>query len=189
MTDLDTTLFLWLNAPAHPAAATLGVAVFLAKYLVVSLPLGWIIGWFRGSTHTRRTLLFVAVAAAGAIAMSGLIGHIAPQPRPFVLGLGHRLIEHEADASFPSDHLTLWWTVAVALWARGATRIGLTLGLLGLTMAWARIYVGVHFPIDMVGAMGVAALAVSAARLTQRVWLGGLTRRIIAVQRRLLPGH
>ena len=29
----------------------------------------------------------------------------------------------------------------------------------GLFVAWARVYLGVHFPADMLGAMGVAVLA------------------------------
>ena len=31
--------------------------------------------------------------------------------------------------------------------------------VLGFAVAWSRIYLGVHFPLDMVGALGVAALA------------------------------
>lgn len=29
-----------------------------------------------------------------------------------MIGLGHTLITHAADSSFPSDHLTLLWAVA-----------------------------------------------------------------------------
>ena len=49
-------------------------------------------------------------------------------------------------------------------WLRGSEHssprvAGITLALLGLPMAWARIYLGVHFPLDMVGAALVAALS------------------------------
>ncbi|MFY0104107.1 undecaprenyl-diphosphatase, partial [Acinetobacter baumannii] len=33
------------------------------------------------------------------------------------------------------------------------------LGLLGIPLAWARIYLGVHFPFDMAGAAFVAMLS------------------------------
>ena len=36
---------------------------------------------------------------------------------------------------------------------------GMTLALLGLPVAWARIYLGVHFPHDMIGAALVSALS------------------------------
>ena len=42
---------------------------------------------------------------------------------------------------------------------------GLALALSGLPVAWARIYLGVHFPLDMVGSVLVAVLS---ARLTFR---------------------
>lgn len=37
--------------------------------------------------------------------------------------------------------------------------IGILLGILGIPVAWSRIYLGVHFPMDMVGAalVGVAS--------------------------------
>jgi undecaprenyl-diphosphatase len=46
-------------------------------------------------------------------------------------------------------------------------RAGMLFALLGLPIAWARIYVGVHFPFDMAGAAIVSLLSV------------GLTRRAI----------
>jgi undecaprenyl-diphosphatase len=53
-------------------------------------------------------------------------------------------------------------------------------------VAWARIFVGVHFPLDMVGAVVVAGVAfLLIAPLWQ--WLGAsLTRALIAVYRKLL---
>ncbi len=67
------------------------------------------------------------------------------------------------------------WLVPIGLiagWLRGSaqTRLlmleatvsglaGALLALLGLPMAWARIYLGVHFPLDMVGAALVAGLS------------------------------
>lgn len=83
-----------------------------------------------------------------------------------MIGLGHTLIPHAADSSFPSDHLTLWWAVAFSLLLqREQRRTASVMALLGLPMAWARIYLGVHFPLDMLGAIAVAALS---ARLTLR---------------------
>lgn len=98
---------------------------------------------------------------------SGLLGLLINQiiglawlhPRPFMIGLGHTLIPHVADSSFPSDHLTLWWAVAFSLALQRGPRIaGVTLALLGVPIAWARIYLGVHFPFDMLGAIAVAAI-------------------------------
>lgn len=84
-----------------------------------------------------------------------------------MVGLAPALIFHKPDASFPSDHLTLWWTVAFTFLAdRRLRRWATALALLGLPMAWARIYLGVHFPLDMAGALIVA---VCAAALSWRI--------------------
>ena len=190
MEAFNRTLFLWLNAPAQPDAFVLALALLAARWLAWLLPLLVVLAWLRGDAVLRRSLLVALAAMALGLLANLAIRWLWPHPRPFMIGLGHQWMPHDASASFPSDHLTLWWAFAFGLALQTRTRgLGLALALLGLPIAWGRIYVGVHFPIDMVGAMGVAALAVSAARLTQRVWLGGLTRRIIAVQRRLLPGH
>jgi undecaprenyl-diphosphatase len=45
---------------------------------------------------------------------------------------------------------------------------GLALAMLGVAVAWARIYVGVHFPFDMAGAALVAAFSAWLAALGAR---------------------
>lgn len=58
--------------------------------------------------------------------------------------------------------------------------------LSGLAVAWARIFVGVHFPLDMVGAVGMACVAYL---LIAPLWrLAGATvmRGLVTVYRKLL---
>lgn len=53
--------------------------------------------------------------------------------------------------------MTLIWSVAFILAAHESTRIaGSALAVLGILVAWARVYLGVHFPLDMAGALLVA---------------------------------
>ena len=81
-------------------------------------------------------------------------------PRPFVLGLGRMLIEHDATTSFPSFHATFLFSLALPLFMqRGARGTAFAIVLLGLGIAWARIFVGVHYPLDMAGAFITAAIA------------------------------
>jgi undecaprenyl-diphosphatase len=68
----------------------------------------------------------------------------------------------------------------------GVTRYGVAILLSGLAVAWARVFVGVHYPLDMVGAVAVACLAFL---LIEPLWrLGGamVTRGLITVYRKLL---
>ncbi|MCD9227437.1 undecaprenyl-diphosphatase [Ralstonia pseudosolanacearum] len=160
MEALNHALFLWINAPAEPAAATVRLAMFFAEYAIWLAPLALVAGWLWGEPSTRRHALQAAVAAVLALLINVGFGLAWDHPRPFVIGLGRNLLAHVADASFPSDHLTLLWSVAFSLlWHPRLRRAGVALALLGLPMAWARIYLGVHYPFDMAGAAAVAAFS------------------------------
>jgi undecaprenyl-diphosphatase len=81
-----------------------------------------------------------------------------------MLHQGHTFLTHAADSSFPSDHLTLIWATGFALCMASVTRrAGIALAVLGVPVAWSRIYLGVHYPFDMLGAACVAALAALSA--------------------------
>jgi undecaprenyl-diphosphatase len=186
MESLNEALFLWLNAPAHPSALTLRVAVFLAERLVWAVPLLIGIGWLRGGEDTRKTMLMAAASGLTGLFVNQLIALAWSHPRPFVMGLGHTFIPHVADSSFPSDHLTLWWAVAFSvLLQRGTRSLGVALGLLGVPIAWARIYLGVHFPFDMFGALAVAGLSAWVTLRETRWYLGASYRLATGVHRRL----
>jgi undecaprenyl-diphosphatase len=86
-----------------------------------------------------------------------LIGVYAYSPRPFEVGFGPSLIEHSASNSMPSSHVTFVWLLAAVCATRGQWRLTSLLFVLGLMVAWARVFVGVHWPADMLGA-AIAAL-------------------------------
>ena len=160
MESLNHTLFLTLNAPEHPSALAVTLATFFAEHLIWAVPLLIGMGWLRGGENTRKMMLVATASGLLALLINQAIGFAWVHPRPFMLGVGHTLIPHVADSSFPSDHLTLWWAVALSLALQRGPRVaGTALALLGIPIAWARIYVGVHFPIDMLGALAVAALS------------------------------
>lgn len=172
MEDLNHALFLWLNAAEHPSALLLTTATFLAEYTIWALPIIIGVGWLRGIEHTRKVLLEATVSGLAGLLINQVIGLVWQHPRPFMIGLGHTLIPHVADSSFPSDHLTLLWAVAFSfLMHRSPPMAGVALALLGLPVAWARIYLGVHFPLDMVGAALVAGLSAWLAFREARIYL------------------
>ena len=160
MEEFNQSLFLLINAPAHPATVVLVLAKLFAQYLILLMPLTLLVGWLRGSERTRKLMLEAAASAVLALLTAQIIGMLWPHPRPFMIGLGHQLIAHRPNSSFPSDHLTLMWSVGFSLLLHAESRAaGALLTLLGLPIAWARIYLGIHFPLDMAGAALVAVLS------------------------------
>ncbi len=153
-------LFAWLNGPEQPSAPVLFGAVFFAEWLIWAVPIYLGVGWLLGGRHLRKSVLIASVSALMGLAAAQVLGAWWPHPRPFMMGLGHKFIAHGPDASFPSDHLTLWWAVALGSMTQRCTRsTGALMAVTGLAMAWARVYVGVHFPLDMLGALVVAAVS------------------------------
>jgi undecaprenyl-diphosphatase len=163
--ELNRWLFLLINGPADPGVAMLTFAKLCAALLVAAVPLYLIVGWLRGTDAERRRLLEAALACVLALLIAWVIGAIWPRPRPFMVPIGHALMAHAPNASFPSDHLTGIWSVAFSLLLhRGSRGAGVWLALLGLPVAWARIYLGIHFPIDMAGAALIALVSAWALR-------------------------
>ena len=160
MNEFNDALFLLINASAQPNIFLLWTAKLLADFAIWLIPLALVVGWLRGSEDTRKLMLEATASGMAGLLINQAIGLVWQHPRPFMAGLGHTFIAHTADSSFPSDHLTLLWAVAFSfLMHQRARSAGAVLALLGLPVAWARIYLGVHFPLDMVGAAAVAALS------------------------------
>lgn len=157
MDQLNRELFLLINAGADHSAIMVYLARLLAEDLIWIVPSGLTVGWLRGSQATRHALLEAILSGLAGLLINQLIGLVWYHPRPAELGIGLTLMDHVRDSSFPSDHLTLIWAVAFSLLMHNKLRtVGWVLALLGLPVAWARIYLGVHFPFDIVGSAVVA---------------------------------
>jgi len=154
---LNDSLFLLINAAPGASGIVVDSAIFFAYGLIWLVPTGLFIGWLRGSSALRQILIAATVSGLAGLLINQLIGLVWYHPRPFEAGIGHTLVPHVRDSSFPSDHLTLIWAIAFSLLLREQSRLaGWALALMGVLVAWARIYLGVHFPLDMLGAVLVA---------------------------------
>lgn len=182
MESLNQSLFLLINAPAHPNPYAVTAAFVFADYAIWLVPLALVIGWLRGDDALRRGLIEASAAALAALFFAQIVVALWPHPRPFMIGLGTHLMPHIADPSLPSDHLTLLCAVAANLMLHERTRrAGALLALLGVPIAWSRIYLGVHFPFDMLGAALVASAAAWLAAATGRWFEDPLLRMATAV--------
>jgi undecaprenyl-diphosphatase len=121
---------------------------FAAVYLIVAAALVAIPLWLR--SDGLRTVVAAALGALLAVALTFAIGMLWDRPRPFVAEHFIPLISHAADASFPSDHLAALGAVTICVWFT-SRRLGLVVGVIALVVAFARVYVGVHYVSDVAG--------------------------------------
>jgi undecaprenyl-diphosphatase len=171
---METDILLWIHRHGPPldlafrASWLLGVAWFCVPLVVLAA------AWHLARRERREALAWVAMGAAAAI-LPELVKALVARPRPT---LWPWLIP-TSGYSFPSGHAVagtalypfLGW---LALRPRGLGRAGYALGLaVGVFVGVGRLYVGVHWPSDVVAGWAIGtALSLAAVR-----WLdspGGL---------------
>lgn len=159
MNSLNQHIFLLLNADAQASAFSIWLGRTLAEW-PVSIALLLVACAWCGQRERKLFALRAVFTTILAMGLALAIRCTYYSPRPFVLGLGRMLIEHDATTSFPSFHATFLFSLALPLFAQsGARGTALAILLLGFGIAWARIFVGVHYPLDMAGAFITSAIA------------------------------
>ena len=104
---------------------------------------------------TRRAAFASAVAMVFVFITCNLITkNLVNRIRPYEVVEGlERLVAKPVDASFPSGHTAISFGSAVALFFYLNRKFGIGLLVLASVIAWSRLYVGVHYPTDVLGGL------------------------------------
>lgn len=162
--QLNLYLFHLLNVPDQASIWMINYASLIAHDLVYVFLLIFAIAWLRGSHEVKTGIIKAAIFTAITLSVSEILSAVLNTPRPFVMEVGRTLIEHAPTGSFPSNHMSIFSGIAFAYYFSAQRDLGRILLWTAWLVAWSRVYVGVHFPIDMVGAF-LIALAVNLAGL------------------------
>lgn len=177
--------------------------VFAAEQLVYLIPVALLYLWFtpekrRTNADFRMALslpwfateqgksksVFIVATIVVSLAISYAMGQFYSHPAPYMVGYETLLVE-TPENSFPSQHTTVVFAFAWSLvYLQDRWRDGLIALLLASLVGISRVYVGVHFPIDIVGAVSASLLGFTltyAARGT----VMNVARRCIRIEDRL----
>ncbi|SDT18598.1 phosphatase PAP2 family protein [Actinopolymorpha singaporensis] len=144
----------WLHAPVS-AYAKYGVVLFALLLLW-----GWWTARGTGDLSRMAAALWAPVGMLVAVGLNQPIVHGVDEARPYA-ALPHVLVlvSRSTDASFPSDHATMAGAVTAGLFLV-SYRLGLVGLVAALVMAFARVYVGAHYPGDVLAGLAFGAAVV-----------------------------
>jgi undecaprenyl-diphosphatase len=136
------------------------IFVFIAEYMVIFLALAVIIFWVTRIKQNRIMIICGSITFVIAEIVGKLAGKIHFNKQPFAeLTNVNQLIEKAVDNSFPSDHTILFFSFCMTFWLfRGGK--GFFWFLLAFLVGISRIWVGVHYPADIM--VGVIISTISA---------------------------
>jgi undecaprenyl-diphosphatase len=144
-----------------------GIMVVLVA-LVFIIPLPW------QARERRNGAVLATASAALALLINQPIAHLVDRTRPYLdhPAHAHLLISRSQDPSFPSDHATGAFALAVGLWLYDRT-IGTFMLVLAAVLSFSRVYVGTHYPGDVVAGALIGSTVAAA------LFLIAPTRRLI----------
>lgn len=155
---MDLDIFFGINTLAGKNIILDNIAIFFAVWAIFALLIGMCACALKSGRWLRVIIegVFAAVAAYGA---NALIGVFFFRYRPFVVHQVTQLIDRTStDKSFPSDHTAVAFAIATIIAAHNRIA-GIIAYATALCIGLSRIYVGVHYPTDIMGGIVVGILA------------------------------
>lgn len=136
----------------------IAAARYSALLFFVILAGAMVYHWYREGRAAWRTIAFCALMCAVALGLNLLLRELVGRERPFAHIEGFiSLIYHGGASSFPSNHAASSFAIAIAVFYLVNMRSGVMVLLLSVIVALSRVYVGVHYPSDVLGGVAVAA--------------------------------
>lgn len=187
---MDTSIYRWVNRLADHthwahgitrAYANYGVVLFAALLLVTFLA-----GRSTSDFRQQAAAILTGGAALLAVGIGQVIGHAVERARPYsAMADVHILVKRSTDFSFPSDHATMAGAVAIGLFL-ATRRWGVPALVLGVLMAATRVYVGAHYPGDVLAGFVLGGAVAAALVRAGSKPLGLLLARLARTPLRLL---
>lgn len=160
MTSLNQHLFLIIFMAGHRNGFLAALAIFFAQWMPYLLVFAFLLLAYYQKGWRHKVYLFAEGALAVILSrgiVTELIRFFYHHPRPFsVYGLVPLFAE--SGWSFPSGHAAWFFALATTVWFANR-KWGWWFFAFTILNGWARIYAGVHWPMDILGGalVGIAS--------------------------------
>lgn len=171
MQHLDYYLFTLINNMSGHNKLLDSAMVIFAKWGVVVYGAILLYLFFCGQEPgvgmlNRKNVVKGVLAACIALLINQIIGFIYIRPRPFTTHTVNLLIDRSPDPSFPSDHAAGAGSLSLTVFSEHPY-IGTLMFCLTLLLIISRVYVGTHYPLDVLGGVFTGFLG---SLLAEKLW-------------------
>lgn len=168
---MNSTLFLAINSLAGKNHLLDAIMVFFASYLVYILFLIAVIciAICLYRREWKQAVYFFATLVVSFILLK-IAGTFNFDHRPFMDHQVTQLVAHASGKSFPSDHTTVATAIAMGLlYFTRFKKIGVAMLIAAVVIGFSRIFVGIHYPLDILGGLIVGVVGGSVTLLAHKL--------------------
>lgn len=171
--SLDQQLFLFIHGfTGNPVLDSL--MLFFAEALAFLIPVTLVYLWFE-SRESRRDSIFTFVTAVFGIGLTYLLGIFYFHNQPFAT-YDTIFQGGELDNAFPSQHTASMFSVFWSFLYLNRRRLTVLFGVIGFLTGLGRIFVGHHYPVDVLGGIFSGLLGLGVTVLLESSFSGELDR-------------
>ena len=109
--------------------------------------------WFLINKNSRKLGIVTSVSLVYNLLLVNLVlKNIIGRTRPYEVIEGLvSIVGEQSDKSFPSGHTSIAFAFVAVLWFMSSKKISVPLTILAALISFSRVYIGVHYPTDILG--------------------------------------
>jgi membrane-associated phospholipid phosphatase len=178
--NVDTRIFYDINHFARDTPWLQPIVSGYAAYGVVLFGVLLLAGWWTARNDANPARMVPAVWAPlgmlAALGVNQLVAAAVNETRPCQALHDIVVLHCNTDPGFPSDHAVMAGAVTAGVWLV-SRRLGALAAIAAAVMAFARVYIGAHYPQDVLAGLALGAVVSVVGYALVRP----LLRRLLAV--------
>ncbi|MEJ0021381.1 MAG: phosphatase PAP2 family protein [Candidatus Doudnabacteria bacterium] len=157
MYNLDYKIFFSINGLAGKNQVLDIVGIFLGVWLIYFLA-GWVLILLFYKRYFWNSILAIISSLVARLLIVEVIKRLVNRPRPYEIFPVHQIVsDTEKGLSFSSGHAVILFCIAFSFYG---TKLFYPLLVLATVASVARIFIGVHYPSDVLASMVIALATV-----------------------------